>query len=270
MLWPRFRAMLFTDPPYLVGFRDRQGRTIAGDKTDEWLQPACNEQPTKFFTQKPVKNFAFCPGQVRQAAAVMPLAAKVLKKMMGAENINRRRHIMAVRGINKVILVGRLGKDPEVRYIPNGGAVANLQVATSEIWRDKQTGEMREQTEWHRVVLFGKLAEVAGEYLRKGEQVYIEGQLRTRSWEDNGITRYVTEILVKTTGTMQMLGRAAGAQTQPEEGQQFSGQSQPEPQAEAGTKKGGAKTKGRGRKVAQPEPQPPSEPEYNFDDDIPF
>ncbi|PQP27005.1 single-stranded DNA-binding protein, partial [Escherichia coli] len=125
-------------------------------------------------------------------------------------------------------------------------------------WRDKQTGEMREQTEWHRVVLFGKLAEVAGEYLRKGAQVYIEGQLRTRSWEDNGITRYVTEILVKTTGTMQMLGRAAGAQTQPE------------PQAEAGTKKGGAKTKGRGRKAAQPEPQPPSEPEYNFDDDIPF
>ncbi|STN24591.1 single-stranded DNA-binding protein [Escherichia coli] len=85
---------------------------------------------------------------------------------------------MAVRGINKVILVGRLGKDPEVRYIPNGGAVANLQVATSESWRDKQTGEMREQTEWHRVVLFGKLAEVAGEYLRKGAQVYIEGQLR--------------------------------------------------------------------------------------------
>ncbi|EDP9848940.1 single-stranded DNA-binding protein [Salmonella enterica] len=167
---------------------------------------------------------------------------------------------MAVRGINKVILVGRLGKDPEVRYIPNGGAVANLQVATSESWRDKQTGEMREQTEWHRVVLFGKLAEVAGEYLRKGAQVYIEGQLRTRSWEDNGITRYVTEILVKTTGTMQMLGRAAGAQTQPE------------PQAEAGTKKGGAKTKGRGRKAAQPEPQPqPLEgDDYGFSDDIPF
>ncbi len=167
---------------------------------------------------------------------------------------------MAVRGINKVILVGRLGKDPEVRYIPNGGAVASLQVATSESWRDKQTGEMREQTEWHRVVLFGKLAEVAGEYLRKGTQVYIEGQLRTRSGEDNGITRYVTEILVKTTGTMQMLGRAAGAQTQPE------------PQAEAGTKKGGAKTKGRGRKAAQPEPQPqpPEGEDYGFSDDIPF
>lgn len=92
---------------------------------------------------------------------------------------------------------------------------------------------MREQTEWHRVVLFGKLAEVAGEYLRKGAQVYIEGQLRTRSWDDNnGATRYITEILVKTTGTMQMLGRAAGAQTQPEEAQQFSGQPQPEPQPE--------------------------------------
>ena len=178
---------------------------------------------------------------------------------------------MAVRGINKVILVGRLGKDPEVRYMPNGGAVANLQLATSESWRDKQTGEMKEQTEWHRVVLFGKLAEVAAEYLHKGAQVYIEGQLRTRSWDDNsGVTRYVTEILVKTTGTMQMLGRAAGTQTQPEETQQFSGQPQPEPQAEAGTKKGGAKTKGRGRRAAQPEPQQPSEPPYDFDDEIPF
>ncbi len=180
---------------------------------------------------------------------------------------------MAVRGINKVILVGRQGNDPEVRYIPNGGAVANLQVATSESWRDKQTGEMREPTEWHRVVLFGKLAEVAGEYLRKGVQVYIEGQLRTRSWDDsNGVTRYVTEILVKTTGTMQMLGRAAGAQTQLEEAQQFSGQPQPESQAESGTKKGAAKTKSRGRKAAQPEPQPqpPEGEDYGFSDDIPF
>ena len=175
---------------------------------------------------------------------------------------------MAVRGINKVILVGRLGKDPEVRYIPNGGAVANLQVATSESWRDKQTGEMREQTEWHRVVLFGKLAEVAGECLRKGAQVYIEGQLRTRSWEDNGITRYVTEILVKATGTMQMLGSAPqqNAQVQPQP--QQNGQSQ---SADA-TKKGSATTKGRGRKAAQPEPQPqpPEGDDYGFSDDIPF
>lgn len=110
---------------------------------------------------------------------------------------------------------------------------------------------MREQTEWHRVVLFGKLAEVAGEYLRKGSQVYIEGQLRTRSWEDNGITRYVTEILVKTTGTMQMLGRAAGAQTQPEEAQQFSGQPQQEPQPEP-------KKEARKRKAVDVRPRSPS------------
>ena len=92
---------------------------------------------------------------------------------------------MAARGVNKVILVGHLGQDPDVRYMPNGGAVANLTLATSETWRDKQTGEMRENTEWHRVVIFGKLAEVAGEYLRKGAQVYIEGQLRTRNWQDD-------------------------------------------------------------------------------------
>lgn len=178
--------------------------------------------------------------------------------------------LMSARGINKVIVVGRLGKDPEVRYIPNGGAVANLQVATSETWRDKQTGEMREQTEWHRVVLFGKLAEVAGEYLRKGAQVYIEGQLRTRSWEDNGITRYVTEILVKTTGTMQMLGSAPQQNAQAQPQPQQNGQAQ---SADA-TKKSGAKTKGRGRKAAQPEPQPQPQPpegeDYGYSDDIPF
>jgi len=114
---------------------------------------------------------------------------------------------MASRGINKVILVGNLGQDPEIRYMPTGGAVANLTVATSESWRDKQTGENKEITEWHRVVLFGKLAEVAGEYLRKGSQVYIEGQLRTRKWQDNsGQDRYTTEIVVNVGGVMQMLG----------------------------------------------------------------
>ncbi|KAA0415617.1 single-stranded DNA-binding protein, partial [Salmonella enterica subsp. enterica serovar Typhimurium] len=129
--------------------------------------------------------------------------------------------LKSARGINKVIIDGRLGNDPEVRYIPNGGAVATLQVATSESWRDKQTGEMRELTEWHRVVMYGKIPEVAGEYLRKGAQDYIEGQLRTRSSEANGLTRYVTEILVKTTGTMQRLGSApqqnAQAQPQPQQ-----------------------------------------------------
>lgn len=116
------------------------------------------------------------------------------------------------------------------------------------------------------MVLFGKLAEVAGEYLRKGAQVYIEGQLRTRSWEDNGITRYVTEILVKTTGTMQMLGSAPQQNAQAQPKPQQNGQ----PQSADATKKGGAKTKDCGRKAAQPEPQQPSEPAYDFDDDIPF
>lgn len=122
---------------------------------------------------------------------------------------------MASRGVNKVILVGNLGQDPEVRYMPSGGAVANLTLATSESWRDKQTGEMKEQTEWHRVVMFGKLAEVAGEYLRKGSQVYIEGQLRTRKWTDqSGQERYTTEINVpQIGGVMQMLGDARRRRT---------------------------------------------------------
>ena len=124
---------------------------------------------------------------------------------------------MASRGVNKVILVGNLGQDPEVRYMPNGGAVANITLATSESWRDKQTGETKEKTEWHRVVLFGKLAEVAGEYLRKGSQVYIEGSLQTRKWQDqSGQERYTTEVVVNVGGTMQMLGGrqngGAGAQ----------------------------------------------------------
>ncbi|PQQ32458.1 single-stranded DNA-binding protein, partial [Photorhabdus luminescens] len=104
---------------------------------------------------------------------------------------------MASRGVNKVILIGRLGQEPEVRYLANGGAVTNMTLATSESWRDKQTGEMKEKTEWHRVVLFSKLAEVAGEYLRKGSQVYIEGALQTRKWQDqNGQDRYTTEVVV--------------------------------------------------------------------------
>jgi len=131
---------------------------------------------------------------------------------------------MASRGVNKVILVGNLGQDPEVRYMPNGGAVANITLATSESWRDKQTGENKEVTEWHRVVLFGKLAEVAGEYLRKGSQVYIEGQLRTRKWQDQGgQDRYTTEVVVNVGGTMQMLG-GRGGNTGAQTGQQFSGQ----------------------------------------------
>ncbi|EDX0052114.1 single-stranded DNA-binding protein, partial [Salmonella enterica] len=114
---------------------------------------------------------------------------------------------MASRGLNKVQLIGHLGQDPEVRYLPNGKAVANLSLATSDTWKDKQTGEPKERTEWHRVVLYEKLADVAGEYLRKGAQVYIEGELRTRKWTDqNGQERYTTEVVVSMQGTMQMLG----------------------------------------------------------------
>lgn len=114
------------------------------------------------------------------------------------------------RGVNKVILIGNLGNDPEIRYMPSGGAVANITVATSEAWKDKQTGEQHDRTEWHRVVFFNRLAEIAGEYLHKGSKVYIEGSLRTRKWQDkNGQDRYTTEIVGN---EMQMLdSRGAGA-----------------------------------------------------------
>nr|WP_241390614.1 MULTISPECIES: single-stranded DNA-binding protein [Yersiniaceae]ULG17048.1 single-stranded DNA-binding protein [Serratia proteamaculans]ULG20163.1 single-stranded DNA-binding protein [Yersinia frederiksenii] len=178
---------------------------------------------------------------------------------------------MSVRGVNKVILVGFMGQDPEVRYIPNGGAVASLSLATSETWRDKATGEQKEKTEWHRVVLFGKLAEVAGEFLRKGAQVYIEGQLRTRNWQDNnGVTRYTTEIVVGQNGTMQMLGGRRDGGAPQQDGQHFSGQSQPESQTPVSEEK---KTRGKGKKnTTQPEPQPQSGvyPPMDFEDDIPF
>ena len=112
------------------------------------------------------------------------------------------------RGVNKVILIGNLGADPETRAMPSGTTVANLRVATSESWRDKQTGEQQERTEWHRVAFFGRLAEVAGEYLRKGSQVYIEGSLRTRKWQDKqGNERYSTEIVGN---DLQMLGGRGG------------------------------------------------------------
>ena len=112
------------------------------------------------------------------------------------------------RGVNKVILVGNLGKDPEMKYTASGAAIANITVATSESWNDKQTGEKVEKTEWHRVVFFRRLAEIVGEYLRKGSQVYIEGKLQTRKWQDqNGQDRYTTEIVAN---EMQMLGARGG------------------------------------------------------------
>lgn len=178
---------------------------------------------------------------------------------------------MASRGVNKVILVGNLGQDPEVRYMPNGGAVANITLATSESWRDKQTGETREKTEWHRVVLFGKLAEVAGEFLRKGAQVYIEGALQTRKWQDqSGQERYTTEVVVNVGGTMQMLGGRGGG-TGAQTGQQFSGQ--PQQPAAASGNGGKGNRGGRGAAQSQPDPQAPPQgnhPPADFDDDIPF
>ncbi|EBY6939058.1 single-stranded DNA-binding protein SSB2 [Salmonella enterica subsp. enterica serovar Chester] len=165
---------------------------------------------------------------------------------------------MAARGVNKVILVGHLGQDPEVRYMPNGGAVANLTLATSESWRDKQDGEIREHTEWHRVVVFGKLAEIASEYLRKGAQVYIEGLLRTRKWTDqSGQDKYTTEVVVGQNGTMQMLGRRDSQPLQ-------------EPQTPPPAAKGAGKA-AKGKNAAAPQ-QPPAQPDpaYDFDDSIPF
>ena len=112
------------------------------------------------------------------------------------------------RGVNKVILVGHLGKDPEVKYLPSGSAVANVTIATSESWKDKQSGDKQERTEWHNVVFFGKLAEIVGEYLKKGAQAYVEGSLRTRKWQDKeGKDRYTTEIVAS---DMQMLGSKQG------------------------------------------------------------
>ncbi|EDR1382427.1 single-stranded DNA-binding protein SSB2 [Salmonella enterica subsp. diarizonae serovar 61:r:z53] len=176
---------------------------------------------------------------------------------------------MAARGVNKVILVGHLGQDPEVRYMPNGGAVANLTLATSESWRDKQDGEICEHTEWHRVVVFGKLAEIASEYLRKGAQVYIEGQLRTRKWTDqSGQDKYTTEVVVGQNGTMQMLGRR---DSQPQQGGQPQPQTPPPAAKGEGKAAKGAGKAAKGKNAAAPQ-QPPAQPDptYDFDDDIPF
>lgn len=164
------------------------------------------------------------------------------------------------KGVNKVILVGNLGKDPEVRYMTNGGAVASITLATSESWRDKATGEQKEKTEWHRIVLFGKLAEVAGEHLRKGSQIYIEGALQTRKWQDqSGQDRYTTEVVVNVGGTMQMLGSKQGDS----QGAQSQGRQQSGPQ----------QNQQWGQQHAQGQQQAThqsSEPPMNFDDDIPF
>ncbi|USD65027.1 single-stranded DNA-binding protein [Vibrio sp. SCSIO 43136] len=182
---------------------------------------------------------------------------------------------MASRGINKVILVGNLGNDPEIRYMPNGGAVANITIATSESWRDKATGEQREKTEWHRVALFGKLAEVAGEYLRKGSQVYIEGQLQTRKWQDqSGQDRYTTEVVVQGfNGVMQMLGGRQGAPAQGGMGgqqQQQGGWGQPQQPVQHAPAQQAPQQQAAPQAAPQPAQPQYNEPPMDFDDDIPF
>lgn len=162
-------------------------------------------------------------------------------------------------GINKVIILGRLGQDPEIRYMANGNAVANLSVATSENWKDDQ-GQKQERTEWHRVVIFGKLADVAGQYLQKGYQVYIEGKLQTKKWQDQqGQDRYTTEIVVQGFGgTMQMLDNKQSSNGQ---ANNQGGYQQQTPQ--------------QGDYQQQPQQQAPQQRQYapvdpSFDDDIPF
>ena len=175
---------------------------------------------------------------------------------------------MASKGVNKVILVGNLGKDPEIRYLPSGGAIANVSVATSDSWKDKNTGEQVEKTEWHRVVVFGKLAEIVGEYLKKGSQVYFEGKLQTRKWQDqSGQDRYSTEVVVdQMSGVMQMLG---GRQ----QGQQQQGfaqaQQQQSPEQQAPTQQQGFAPQQQQQGFAQQQGGYSERP-MDFDDDIPF
>jgi single-strand DNA-binding protein len=167
------------------------------------------------------------------------------------------------RGVNKVILVGTLGNDPETKFMPSGGAVVNLSIATNEQWTDKNTGQKQERTEWHRIVAFNRLAEIMGQYLRKGSQVYIEGKLQTRKWQDqSGQDRYTTEILAN---EMQMLGGRSGGTS--DYGANAPQQSQPAPQA--------PQQSAPAQNQAPPSTKPPqsSAPPKNmddFDDDIPF
>ena len=158
------------------------------------------------------------------------------------------------RGVNKVILIGNLGVDPEVRYMPSGGAVTNVRMATAESWKDKQTGERQEKTEWHRVVFFGRLAEIAGEYLKKGSQVYIEGRLQTRKWQgQDGQDRYTTEIVAN---EMTMLGGGPASGGRGGQGSQSSGFENNQNQ-----------DAGPSEPASQDSSTAPAE---DFDDDIPF
>ena len=178
------------------------------------------------------------------------------------------------RGVNKVILIGNLGSDPEVRNLPNGNAVANITLATTDSWKDKQTGQKQERTEWHRVVFFGRLAEVVGQYASKGSKMYIEGRLQTREWEKDGIKRYTTEIVVDIGGQMQLLD------SRPQESTQGTSKPAAPRQAPAGAgataqqyqqaRQGAAPRQQQNSPQAAPQPAQ-DQPEFNdLDDDIPF
>lgn len=179
-----------------------------------------------------------------------------------------------MRGVNKVILVGNLGRDPEVRYLPSGGAVANVTIATSEAWKDKNTGQQQEQTEWHRVVFYGKLAEIAGEYLKKGSKVYVEGSLHTRKWQDKqtGQDKYSTEIKANTMQMLDSRGQGGG-------GGQSAGFGGGDDFAAAGGNFPSYEDFDQGAAPARPAQRPASAPAGapqrpapadDFDDDIPF
>lgn len=181
------------------------------------------------------------------------------------------------RGVNKVILIGNLGNDPETRYTPNGNAVTNLNLATDESYKDRQTGQLVPKTEWHRIVMFGKIAEIAGQYLRKGSKVYIEGKLQTRKWQgQDGQDRYTTEVVVDINGQMQMLDSRGGdssGMSQQSAPQQNAPQQQRPPQQPAAQQGGGSggysqqsppAQNNQGQQGGMPEPVD------DFDDDIPF
>jgi single-strand DNA-binding protein len=178
-------------------------------------------------------------------------------------------------GVNKVILIGNVGGDPETKYMPSGGAVTNLSIATSESWKDKQTGQPQERTEWHRVVFFNRLAEIASEYVRKGSKVYVEGALRTRQWEQDGVKRYSTEIVAS---QMQMLdSRQGGAQAGAPQGGQGAPQGgQPQQQNYNQQAPQGRPPQQQQQQAHQQQP-PAQQPQQQaggfddgFDDDIPF
>lgn len=175
---------------------------------------------------------------------------------------------MGMKGVNKVIIVGNCGQDPEVRYSPSGMCFCNVSIATSESWKDKQSGEQKERTEWHRVVLQGKLAEIAGEYLKKGSQAYFEGKLQTRKWQDqSGQDKYTTEVVVDSfTGVMQLLGgRPQGQQTQQQSQQQANPQYQQQQRQQA--QQQWANPQQQRQQAQQPVY---NEPPMDFDSDIPF